>query len=168
MKRIATILTLSLTCGLLVAQPGMPKGPGGQYGERMEMMMIWKLTDYLELNEDQAEQLFPKMRNHRKDVEKLRKAEMEFWKPLKVKMNKGEALTKKDMDKVLKHISSMESKKSKTRLDFVKSTSSFLNPTQQVKLLTFEGMMRKEAQNRIKDRYRPGPQGKKQKRKRRF
>lgn len=168
MKRIATILTLSITCGLLMAQPGMPKGPGGQYGERMEMMMIWKLTDYLELNENQAEKLFPKIRNHRKEVEKLRKAEMEFWKPLKEKMADGKELTKKDMDKVLKHLSSMEGEKSKARIEFVKSTSGFLNPTQQVKLLTFEGMMRNEAQKRIKDRYRPGPPGNKQKRKRRF
>jgi hypothetical protein len=72
------------------------------------------------------------------------------------------------MDKVLKHLSSMEGEKSKARIEFVKSTSGFLNPTQQVKLLTFEGMMRNEAQKRIKDRYRPGPPGNKQKRKRRF
>ncbi len=168
MKKIATLITLTITAGLLVAQPGMPKGPGGQYGERMEMMMIWKLTDYLELTEDQAEKLFPKIRAHQKEVRKLRQSEMEFWKPLKVKMEKGKSLSDKDMEKVINHIASMDTKKSKARIDFVKGTDSFLSPTQQVKLLTFEGMMRKETQQRIKDRYRPGPQGNKQKRKRRF
>lgn len=168
MRRIAIIMTLSATLIPLAAQPGMPKGPGGQYGERMEMMMIWKLTDYLELNGEQAEELFPKIRDHRKKVEKLRKDEMEFWKPYKEKMANGEELTKEEMDKVLMYISTMEAKKSQTRIEFIKNTSPPLNPTQQVKLLTFEGMMRNETQKRIRDSYRPGQRGNKQKSKRRF
>ncbi len=43
MKKTTITLLLLITLGMLVAQPGRPRGPGGQYGERMEMMMIWKL-----------------------------------------------------------------------------------------------------------------------------
>ena len=168
MKKIVNVLMVIIAGGLLWAQPGKPKGPGGQYSERMEMMMIWKLTDYLELTEDQAEKLFPKMRAHQRVVRQLRKDEMEFWRPFKEKMVDNQELSKKDFDKIIDHISTMDMEKSKERLTFVKGTEKFLSPTQQVKLLTFEGSMRQEAQKKIKDRYRPNMRGGKMKGKRRF
>ena len=42
MKRNVILSIFLIATGLLLAQPGKPKGPGGQYSERMEMMMIWK------------------------------------------------------------------------------------------------------------------------------
>ena len=68
MKKTTLTLLLLFMIGTLAAQPGRPGGPGGQYGERMEMMMIWKLTDHLELTQDQAEKFFPSMRAHQKQV----------------------------------------------------------------------------------------------------
>ncbi len=35
----------------------------------MESMMVWKLTEELELEVDQAERFFPKYREHRKEIE---------------------------------------------------------------------------------------------------
>ena len=68
MKKIV-IATLSfMIMSFAFAQPGRPRGPGGQYSERMEMMMIWKLTEHLELSEEQAEKFFPSMRLHQKQV----------------------------------------------------------------------------------------------------
>ena len=49
MKKTTIVITSIIGIGSLLAQPGKPRGPGGQYSERMEMMMIWKLTDHLEL-----------------------------------------------------------------------------------------------------------------------
>ena len=74
MKKTVISLTLIICCNLF-AQPGKLKGPGGQYSERMEMMLIWKLTDELELTEDQAENFFPLMRSHQKDDMQIRSQE---------------------------------------------------------------------------------------------
>ena len=50
MKKI-DIVILYLALGvMLFAQPGKSRGPGGQYTDRMEMMRVWKMTEYLELN----------------------------------------------------------------------------------------------------------------------
>ena len=46
MKRNVILSIFLISTGLLLAQPGRPKGPGGQYGERMEMMMIWNCLLY--------------------------------------------------------------------------------------------------------------------------
>ena len=41
MKKNVILSTLLIATGFLLAPPGKPKGPGGQYSERMEMMMVW-------------------------------------------------------------------------------------------------------------------------------
>ena len=79
MKKRTIVIISIIGIGSLLAQPGKPRGPGGQYDERMEMMMIWKLTEHLELTEDQAEKFFPSMRAHQKQVLKIRKEEKELF-----------------------------------------------------------------------------------------
>jgi Spy/CpxP family protein refolding chaperone len=168
MKKITITLLLLITLGMLVAQPGRPGGPGGQYGERMEMMMIWKLTDHLELTEDQAEKFFPSMRAHQKQVLKIRKEERELFIPLNKKVKKGEDVSKAEATKLLNKVAEYEQKKSKARIDFVKKSGGILNPTQQVKLLMFDGQMKQQVRDRMQDRYKPPKRGGMNQRKKRF
>ena len=122
MKRNVILSIVLMTTGLLLAQPGMPKGPGGQYGERMEMMMVWKLTDHLGLSQKQAEKFFPVMREHQKELMKIRKEEMELFDPTFAKVKKGEKVSKSDVNKLLGNIKSFEEKKTKDRIDFIKKS----------------------------------------------
>ncbi len=169
MKKTTLFLASIIGIGSLFAQPGKPKGPGGQYGERMEMMMIWKLTDHLELTEDQAEKFFPSMRTHQKQVLKIRKEEKELFTPFYKKVKKGEDVSKAEANKLLKKVAAFEQKKSKTRIDFVKNSGDILNPTQQVKLLMFEGHMKAQVRDRMQDKYKPPPpRGGMKRRKNRF
>ena len=155
MKKIVITLITVLFTGLIFAQPGKPRGPGGQYGERMEMMMIWKLTDNLELTEDQAEKFFPNMREHQKQMSDIRKEEKELFTPLYKKIKKSEEISKFEADKLLKEILNLTQKRSKTLNSFVKKSGNILNPTQQVKFLMFEGIMKQQVKSRMKDRYKP-------------
>ena len=59
------IVIIIMSFSFILCQPGKARGPGGQYQNRMETMMVWKLTDYLNLSDQQAEKLFPRMRRHR-------------------------------------------------------------------------------------------------------
>ena len=169
MKKTTLTLLLLFMIGTLAAQPGRPGGPGGQYGERMEMMMIWKLTDHLELTQDQAEKFFPSMRAHQKQVLKIRKEEKELFTPVYKKVKKGEDISKAEANKLLNKVATYEQKRSKARIDFVKNSGGILNPTQQVKLLMFDGQMKQQVRDRMQDRYKPPPpRGGKQKRRREF
>ena len=169
MKKTTLTLLLLFMIGTLAAQPGRPGGPGGQYGERMEMMMIWKLTDHLELTQDQAEKFFPSMRAHQKQVLKIRKEEKELFTPVYKKVKKGEDISKAEANKLLNKVASFEQKKSKTRIDFVKNSGDILNPTQQVKLLMFDGQMKQQVRDRMQDKYKPPPpRGGMKRRKNRF
>ena len=169
MKKTTIVITSIIGIGSLLAQPGKPRGPGGQYSERMEMMMIWKLTDHLELTENQAERFFPSMRAHQKQVLKIRKEEKELFTPVYKKVIKGEDISKAEANKLLNKVATYEQKRSKARIDFVKNSGDILNPTQQVKLLMFDGQMKQQVRERMQDRYKPPPlRGGKQKGRRKF
>ena len=169
MKKTTIVITSIIGIGSLLAQPGKPRGPGGQYSERMEMMMIWKLTDHLELTENQAERFFPSMRAHQKQVLKIRKEEKELFTPVYKKVKKGEDISKAEANKLLNKVATYEQKRSKARIDFVKNSGDILNPTQQVKLLMFDGQMKQQVRERMQDRYKPPPlRGGKQKGRRKF
>ena len=169
MKKTTIVITSIIGIGSLLAQPGKPRGPGGQYSERMEMMMIWKLTDHLELTENQAERFFPSMRAHQKQVLKIRKEEKELFTPVYKKVIRGEDISKAEANKLLNKVATYEKKRSKARIDFVKNSGDILNPTQQVKLLMFDGQMKQQVRERMQDRYKPPPlRGGKQKGRRKF
>ena len=155
MKKTVITLTAVLFTGLVFAQPGKPRGPGGQYGERMEMMIIWKLTEHLELTEDQAEKFFPNMREHQKQMSDIRKEEKELFTPLYKKIKKSEDISKLEANKLLKEIFNLTQKKSKALNNFVKKSGNILNPTQQIKLLMFEDQMKQQVKGRMKARHKP-------------
>ena len=168
MKKNVILSTLLIATGFLLAQPGKPKGPGGQYSERMEMMMVWKLTDHLGLSQKQAEKFFPVMRAHQKQLMEIRKVEKELFEPTFTKVKKGETVSKSDVNRLLGNIKSFEEKKTKGRIDFIKKSGDILDSNQQIKLLMFEPTVKQQIQKRMKESYRPPMRGGKQKGKRRF
>ena len=51
---------------------------GRRSPEKMENMIVWRLTDELDLSTDQAEKFFPRFRQHRKSLEEIGKQEREM------------------------------------------------------------------------------------------
>jgi glutathionylspermidine synthase len=102
------IIFSTLLCANLYAQPGKSKGPGGQYSERMEMMLIWKLTDELNLTEDQAENFFPLMRSHQKDVMELRRQEKILFEPMYKKIKSNENITQPCFKQLCSNLNSLK------------------------------------------------------------
>ena len=160
--RIIVINLLLILTATIFAQPGKSRGPGGQYTDRMEMMRVWKMTEYLELNEEQAEKLFPSMRNHQSEMRKIMAKEKELYTPFYEKAKKNKNLTKIEVDNLLKDLAKLNNERAKLQIDFVKKSGSFLDPFQQVKLLRFEPHMKEQALKKMKEEYmRPMPKGKK-------
>tara|TARA_B100001142_G_scaffold329151_1_gene391450 strand:+ start:2111 stop:2608 length:498 start_codon:yes stop_codon:yes gene_type:complete len=154
MNKIAIILT---SFSVVFCQPGKPGGPGGQYGNRMEMMMVWKMTEYLNLSEQQAEKLFPRMRRQRVKMNDYYVSEKELFDSHLSKIKKGEKIAQSDVDAVYKKMQDLTDKKNDARMKFFKSTRDILDPTQQIMFLSFEPYMKEEAQKGMKERYRRKP-----------
>ena len=86
------------------------------------------------------------------------------------KVKKGEDISKAEATKLLNKVAAYEQRKSKAQIDFVKNSGDILNPTQQVKLLMFDGQMKQQVRDRMQDKYKPPPPrgGKQKRRKNRF
>ena len=151
------IVIIIMSFSFILCQPGKARGPGGQYQNRMETMMVWKLTDYLNLSEQQAEKLFPRMRRHRIRMGDLHTEEKDLFDSYLSKIKKEEKISQSDVNAMLKKMESLEQKKSTNRIDFIRSTKDILDPEQQIMFMSFEPYMKQEAQKGMKERYRKGP-----------
>ena len=146
-----------MSFSFILCQPGKARGPGGQYQNRMETMMVWKLTDYLNLSEQQAEKLFPRMRRHRVRMGDLHAEEKDLFDSYLSKIKKEENISQSDVNTMLKKMENLDQKKSTNRIDFIRSTKDILDPEQQIMFMSFEPYMKQEAQKGMKERYRKGP-----------
>ena len=151
------IVKIIMSFSFILCQPGKARGPGGQYQNRMETMMVWKLTDYLNLSEQQAEKLFPRMRRHRVIMGDLHAEEKDLFDSYLSKIKKEEKISQSDVNAMLKKMESLGQKKSTNQIDFIRSTKDILDPEQQIMFMSFEPYMKQEAQKGMKERYRKGP-----------
>jgi len=154
MKNITKIFLMLIPTLSLFAQP--PKLPherdiDGPEKEKMEMMMIWRLTEDLELTKKQAETFFPKYRAHQEDMEKLRMESKESMKDIRELLNDEKSISDKDVEKAMDAFKKLEMKKTEARVEFIKSLEGTLTSEQRAKLMLAPHKMRQEARRNIKE-----------------
>mgnify|MGYP001316511054 FL=1 len=132
----------------------------------IESMMIWKLTEELELEVDQAEKFFPRFRHHRVEIENLRKKQRSLAGSLKLNM-KNSKLTSSEVNRIIKETSSLKRKMSDLEEKFLINSGDILNPVQQAKLGVFKHKMMKDLKGKMKNkRYDKGKRKSRNERKR--
>ena len=117
----------------------------------IESMMIWKLTEELELEVDQAEKFFPRFRQHRVEMENLRRKQRSLAGSLKLNM-KNSKLTSSEVSRIIKETSSLKRKMSDLEEKFLINTDDILNPVQQAKLGVFKHKMMKDLKGKMKNK----------------
>ena len=117
----------------------------------IESMMIWKLTEELELEVDQAEKFFPRFRQHRVEMENLRRKQRSLAGSLKLNM-KNEKLTSSEVSRIIKETSSLKRKMSDLEEKFIIKSGDILNPLQQAKLGVFKHKMMKDLKGKMKNK----------------
>ena len=117
----------------------------------IESMMIWKLTEELELEVDQAEKFFPRFRQHRVEMENLRKKQRSLAGSLKLNM-KDSKITSSEVNKIIKETSSLKRKMSDLEEKFLINSGDILNPVQQAKLGVFKHKMMKDLKGKMKNK----------------
>ena len=117
----------------------------------IESMMIWKLTEELELEVDQAEKFFPRFRQHRVEMENLRKKQRLLAGSLKLNM-KNSKLTSSEVSSIIKETSSLKRKMSDLEEKFLINSGDILNPVQQAKLGVFKHKMMKDLKGKMKNK----------------
>ena len=117
----------------------------------IESMMIWKLTEELELEVGQAEKFFPRFRQHRVEMENLRKKQRSLAGSIKLNM-KNSKLTSNEVNRIIKETSSLKRKMSDLEEKFLINSGDILNPVQQAKLGVFKHKMMKDLKGKMKNK----------------
>ena len=117
----------------------------------IESMMIWKLTEELELEVDQAEKFFPRFRQHRVEIENLRKKQRSLAGSLRLNIQ-NEKLTSSEVSRIIKETSSLKRKMSDLEEKFLINSGDILNPLQQAKLGVFKHKMMKDLKGKMKNK----------------
>ena len=146
MRQLLVTLILTLPLMTLSAQPDHKSGDS----QSSKAMGIWKMTEELELTENQAEKFFPKFRTHQDAVDKLREEQRESLKSIHESLKDGKDVSDEDLAAAIKAFQKIEASKISSRVDFIESLEGVLTTSQRAKLMLAPDKMRREAKENIK------------------
>ena len=143
------ILFLCLFSGLLAQDNFMEKRK--QRSDRMESMLVWRLTDELDLSPEQAEKFFPLHREHRKEILRIREEERAYFEELREKIDDDKELSKADAENTIDRVSVLRKKLLELESSFILGLNDVLSPNQMIKLSVYKEMLMEEMRHNIKD-----------------
>ena len=150
------ILLLFMLCGLMSQEHDRYEKDRWEEApvrsERMESMVIWRLTDHLELSSDQAEKFFPRFREHREDIKQLGKDEREVYVSIREQIADDKELSKSDVKKTIDRVSKLRKERVDLETKFVLGMDDILSPNQMVKLGVFKERMMHEMRDEMRDK----------------
>ena len=152
MKILILLFALIIMPVSLFAQP-----PGGQFDrmnkprrEQIELLRIWKMTEELDLTEQQAEKFFPKLRSEDKKNEELEKQRGIIFKDLHEKVKNGE-VDAKELDKTIDNLTEIQINIIQKNAKFIREMEGVLSTDQQAKLIIFRHRFRERMVDMMRD-----------------
>ena len=154
------ILLLIFVSGLIAQDFDHPERDH-ERSEKMEMMMVWKLTDELDLSPEQAEKFFPRLRKHRNELDEVKKMERALAGEMRKKMGEDEDLSEKDVKNTVKKATELRKKVVDLESEFLLGMDDILSPRQLAHLGMFKQNMMRNIRGELKERHgKKGKRGK--------
>jgi len=116
---------------------------------KLETLKIWKLIDYLQLTDKQADRFLPRFRNFEKDIHQMQISKDKKTKDLlnKIRMGKTKGLND-DVNAIL----DIDIKMSRRKKEFFNGVRGIISEEQMAKMIVFEYQFRREVRRMIEDR----------------
>lgn len=135
----------------------VPNWRGGTNPEnRLEMLRIWKLSEFLGLDQKQATQFFPALQSHRETMRGIDSSIVVLHKSIFDQVNQKE-VSQAQVNVWRAKLLDLQHQKSVQEQSFLKSLPQYLTPEQQAKYLVFEWRFQQMLRNAIRERGRwPG------------
>lgn len=124
--------------------------------EIIEKVRLYKLTEVLDLTDEQAAKLFPRLKEMRKNEQEFLRVRMDIILELK-KLIKANAQAQ-EIEKVLDKFQEAQKKRIENQLREIRELKEILTPIQQAKFLIFQEEFEKEIRDlirEVKKRHRP-------------
>ena len=151
MKKMLLLTIITLVPAILFAQP---RGMRGQKmpprREQIQMLRIWKMTEELDLTEEQAGRFFPRLRKDDKNIEELEMERQSIFRELHKEAMKG-GIAEKNLNEKIERISAIEVKILKNKVEFIRNMDDLLSPDQRAKLMVFRHRFRDRMENMMRE-----------------
>ncbi|MEA3286876.1 MAG: hypothetical protein U9Q77_05830 [Candidatus Marinimicrobia bacterium] len=142
------LIILLIMIGVSIAQPP----PGGAGGSRnINAVRIWKLTEMLELTEEQTVTFLPLVQIHERKLRNIQQ-EMQELNRAGHKLIDEQDISQKEVDKLIKQYIKKQNDIHKIKHDFTQSLPKYLTPKQQLLYIGFEARFRQDLRQYMKDR----------------
>lgn len=129
--------------------------------ERVNTMKIWKMTEYLELNEEQAGVFFVRLREHEEEVAEINRRKRQIYEEFQMLIDDG-SVKSKDVDRYFEQIIELDKSHIELRRQHVKSMDDILTAEQIAKFAVFQERFRRELRHQLHDELAPPTPEKKQ------
>ena len=149
--RTRFLLLIIVLIGTSLGQP--PQMEAGMNPRNMDAIRIWKLTEVLELTEEQVVTFLPLVQIHERKLKNIQGEIKTLAKDANLLQEKG-AVSQKKVDKFMKKYSEKQGEIYTIKSDFVKSLPDYLTPEQQLMYLGFEARFRSELRQYMKNERR--------------
>ena len=159
MKKTSVILIILTT--VINANPAI--GQKLSYGSpegRLEMMKMWKMTEILELSEEQASRFFPRYNSLEKELKNISVKQRELLIKMKKLTGKKNGITEKELENIVSKISNLEEDKKEKKKKFFEGLDQVLSTDQMAKYYGFEIWFKEELRQGLKKRGEIGSYGK--------
>ena len=163
------IIYLCLVSGLMAQEHDWDKkeheGRDHERSERMESMMVWRLTEDLEISPEQAEKFFPRFRKHREEMDDIRKQERAIGDAIGDNIHKEQDMSKDDLKKHIEKVAVLRKKRIDLETEYLLGMDDVLTPRQLALLGVFKERMMQDMRGELKEQ--KGKRGKSKHKKKR-
>ncbi len=131
--------------------PARPSGPdfeGKKPKEKLEMIRIWKLTEELNLSEDQSTRFFPKLKELKRVREEFEQNRMKIIEEIENYLRNAKKY-EKELKAKIQELELSESKFREAEAKIKKEIAAILTPEQQAKFMLFQMRFNEELRNVI-------------------
>jgi hypothetical protein len=122
--------------------------------ERVNAMKMWKLTEYLELTEEQAGTFFARLRVHEEEAAEINRQKKQLYKDFQKQIDDG-SVKSKDVDRYLEETARLERSHIELRKEHMQSMKDILTEEQLAKFAVFQERFRRELRYQLQDEIAP-------------
>ena len=155
--------------GKAKARAGQAQRFRGRWGdpqrmrERLSAVKIWKLTEYLDLSEEQAGKFFPRTREHQKEMDKLIQQRHQLYGDFQKKINDGK-VSARDVDRYVAETTRLDKALIELRAKHIQGLKDVLTDEQLARFAVFNEHFRRQIGQHLRDELppteAPQPEGK--------
>lgn len=111
--------------------------------DRISTVKIWKLTEYLDLSEEQAGKFFPRTREHQKEMDKIVQQQRQLYEDFQQKIDDG-GIEARDVDRYVAETARLDKALIDLRTRHIQGMKDLLNDEQLARFAVFNEHFRRQ------------------------